>query len=220
MDLRKYIKENQLVHVEFLDKNGEAQRYPSRVENIWEDRVALASPVKDRIPLFIPSGNYVSVYFTDRLSVYSFRSKVIVSLPERLPLLILEAPDAIEKAQKREYVRVAVNLNVYLRYTDTENNIQEVECKSRDLSGGGMMLVLDEPLKVNKGHKIKLMFQVGEDLLEVYGEIIRTYKEYDAGGIKRQIAAVKFLDLAERHQQSIIKFVYQRQIELRRKGLL
>lgn len=220
MDLRNLLKVNQRVYIEFLDRKGETRRYPSRVEDISESRIKLASPFQDRIPIFIPSGDFVSVIFLDRLSVYSFESKVVVSLPEHLPVLIIEHPETIKKVQKREFVRVAINLNCLLSFESSEGTTQEVWCKSRDLSGGGMMLALEKSINIMQGAKVKVAFKLDDEALELKGDIARVYEDLDASGIKRQIIGVKFNDLAERERQIIIKSVYQRQIELRRKGLL
>jgi len=123
MDLRKVLKLNQLVHIEILDNNGEGQRYSSRVENLSDDRIALASPLRQRVPVFVPPGNFVSVFFYDNMTVYSFRSKVVANVPERVPMLIVDAPQTLERIQKREYVRVPINLNALFSFIDEEKQI-------------------------------------------------------------------------------------------------
>jgi len=220
MDLRNVLKVNQRVYIEILDNKGEVQRYSSRVENMSEDRVVLASPIKHRTPVFVPSGNYVTVIFTDNLCVYSFRSKVIANYNQRIPFMVVKTPDKLEKIQQREYVRVPINLNVLLSYTDEDDQTREIWCKSRDLSGGGLMLVNSKPFKLSKGDEVNLTFHLEGETISVKGEIMRVYHELDISGIERHILGVKFKELSEKDRQKIIKFVYQRQIELRRKGLL
>lgn len=220
MDLQKILAVNTLVHIEILDQRGEVQRYSSRVENLTEDRIALASPLKHRTPIFIPPGNFVTVFFSDKLTVYNFRSRVVANVPERVPMLIVEAPEFLEKIQKREYVRVSINLNVLFSYQDEEEQTKEVWCKTRDLSGGGLMLVSNKAIQIAKGAKVNVTFQLDSDNIYVNGELMRVYQELDISGIERQILGVKFVNLSESNRQFIIKFVFQRQIELRKRGLL
>ncbi len=224
MDIRSYLKVNQRVHIELIDREGDLQRYPSRVENIQEDRIFLASPLKDRNPVFIPSGEHVTVIFTNELSVYSFRSRVIRSITDRIPLLVIETPETIEKAQKREYVRVPISLQAVISYQDQEGQPVELKCKTRDLSGGGTMLIINKHVdNISKGAQvvINLHLEKGEEPVSVGGEVLRTFKEHlGERGAKRQIIVVRFDDIADKVRQAIIKCVYKRQIELRRKGLL
>jgi len=220
MDLRNTLKLNQLVHIEILDHKGEGQRYSSRVENLTVDRIALASPLRKRIPVFVPTGNFVTVFFSDNMTVFSFRSRVVANVPERLSMLILEAPDTLEKIQKREYVRVPINLNALFSFKNEEDEIKEVWLKTRDLSGGGLMLVSNKAIAINKGAKVSLTFQLESENISTNAELMRIFMELDISGIERQILGVKFLNLSEKNRQTIIKFLFQRQIDLRKRGLL
>lgn len=120
-------------------------------------------------------------------------------------------------------MRVPISLNVLLSYKvqeDEEEETREIWCKSRDLSGGGLMLLSMKPIPVKKGSKVDVTFQLESENIQGSCEIMRVYTELDTSGIERYILGVKFLNLSEKNRQFIIKFVYQRQIDLRRRGLL
>lgn len=219
-ELYNILKIGQLVHIELPNKAGFSERYASRVENISEDELVLASPIYNRVPLHLPTDSVLNIWFWDNVAIYTFRTTVITNKFEKIPLLFLRNPVSIERVQNREYVRVQCLLNVMLRYENPEGVCQELWCRTRDLSGGGMMLVLSKPVHLKENSEAYLQFQLGDDLIRSMGTVIWKDWELDSEGIERLILGVKFTTISNRDRQLVVKFVYQKQIELRRKGLL
>ena len=82
------------------------------------------------------------------------------------------------------------------------------------------MLVLNTYIPLQKEAKIQIQFILDEDLIKIEGEIVCNEWELDNQGIEHNLIRVKFTQISERHRKIIIKNVYLRQIELKKKGLL
>lgn len=220
MDVQMDLKPNQLVNIEILEKTGVSSRYPSRVENIGDQEIVLASPIKNRVAFFVPPGSDINVWYWDKIAIYTFTCKVIRNINKDIPLLTVEKPQKIEKVQKRDHVRIRISIDVFLSYTDKNGELKEIWCKTRDISGGGMMLVLHKPLLSDIDELVNMEFKLDSELIQTKGKVVRNSWESDSDGVERNIVGVEFKDLANKNTQVIIQYVFQKQIELRRKGLL
>lgn len=220
LELKKLIKINQLVHVDIEDNEGNVHKYHSRVENLGEDEIALASPIRKRTPVYVPAGTVLSVCFWDKISIYSFQTVGRSSVDRGMPMLLVKYPYKVEKVQKREYVRVQANLSILLSYKDPEGEYKELWCQTRDISGGGIMLATTKPVSLTNGYQVRLAFQLEMNTIYLAGQVVRNDLEEDADGLEKSILGVKFTNVSEKDRQHIIKYVFNRQIELRRKGLL
>lgn len=220
VELKKLLQINQLVHVEIEDNKGVIHKYHSRVENLGDAEITLASPMKKRTPVYVPAGTVLNVCFWDKISIYSFQTVGRSSVDRGMPLLLVKYPHKVEKVQKREYVRVQANLSILLSYKDQEGVSKELWCQTRDISGGGIMLVASKPVDLYQGCDVRMAFQLEMNTIYLAGTVIRNDLEEDADGLERNILGIKFTNVNEKNRQHIIRYVFNRQIELRRKGLL
>lgn len=220
-ELQKALKINKLVSIEYINDNGKKEKYASRVENIGEDWLCLAAPMSRRLPVYLPPQTEISIYFWDSTAVYSFRTYVIKNIKEgSLGQLAIKYPEEYEKVQNREYVRVPINLNVSIKYLNKDEEETIVLGKSRDLSGGGMMVILKKAGVIKKDALVTVDFKLNDYSITSSAVIVREDIEMDSDSITRGVLGVKFLSILEKDRQLIIKFVFDRQIELRRKGLI
>ncbi|HEY1687836.1 MAG TPA: PilZ domain-containing protein [Solirubrobacteraceae bacterium] len=111
--------------------------------------------------------------------------------------------------QRREYVRVDASLSVEVRLAGTS---EPLDCRSIDLSGGGMLLRGIEHLHV--GERLGFSIKLKESAPDVVGKA--TIVRCDEGGAR----ALCFDSISDTDQQRLIRFLFERQREARRKGLL
>ncbi len=220
LNMQTILKIGQLVHIEITDYLGNSSRYPSRIENVGKDKITLASPMRNRVPIYVRIGTEVSIWFWDNVAIYTFNAVAISNDHEGVALFTIRKPDKIERVQNRDYVRVQTNIEVAVRITRDDDEELVVHCKTRDLSGGGMMLVLTKHIHVKKDADVYLEFDLDSERIQSMGLIVWNDWELDSEGIERNILGVKFTTLTESNRQNIVKYVYKKQIELRRKGLL
>lgn len=220
MEILKLLKINKLVQIEVLDEEGLPTKYRSRIENINEKGITLASPMKKRFPIIIPKGSMVDILFWDCTAVYQFRSEVLDNFNVGVPQVVISIPEEIFKVQNRGFVRVPSSLNILIYFKNKNDEIEEHHCRSRDISGGGILLITPKGVQLKKEQEITLKFKLGKDSLELMGEVVWINWELDRDGLEREIIGIMFTEINERYRQNIVKYVFNRQIELRRKGLL
>ncbi|MDD2211457.1 MAG: flagellar brake domain-containing protein [Clostridia bacterium] len=219
-DLSSLLKINQLVQIELIHRKDELTRYPSRVENFDENSFTIVAPMKDRASIILPEGTPVNIWFWNSEAVYVFHTYLLKNTMTSVHRIILAKPKVIERVQQREYVRVSFVMEVLLSYFNSQGEEEVIRCKSKNISGGGMMLVLNTYIPLQKEAKIQIQFILDEDLIKIEGEIVCNEWELDNQGIEHNLIRVKFTQISERHRKIIIKNVYLRQIELKKKGLL
>lgn len=116
---------------------------------------------------------------------------------------------SLDMLQRRDYVRVKANRKVLLRVTGSP---APVECASLDLSGGGMLLSGLEQLEV--GQRVEFRLLPGEGAPEITGGA--TVVRSDPGGRR----AIAFEEITDGNRRRLIRFLFDRQREELRKGLL
>lgn len=220
LEIKEILKIGQLVHIELPGDNGNPERYPSRIEGLDNNQITLVSPIKERIPVLLPPGSDVNVWYWDNVAIYTFCTTVLDCKDEGVPIYILQGPERIERVQNREFVRVHALLNVSLSYTNEQEYTKEIECKTRNISGGGMMLVINKPTDIMTGSEVFLKFNIYNKTVYSAGRVVRNYWELDSKGVEYNILGVEYTSISNEHRNIIVKYVYKKQVELRRKGLL
>lgn len=219
-DLKNFLKVNQLVQIELLKETGESTRYSSRVEDLGENRIVLVAPMKERQPMILAHGTPLNIWFWDNQAVYVFRTYLLKNTMTSVQQITVAKPETIERVQQRDYVRVNQVMDVLLAYFNSKGEEEVIRCKSKDISGGGLMLVLNTYVPLKNGYKVHLQFTLEQTLIKAAAVIVWNEWELDEQGIENNLVGVKFIHIAENNRKIIIKNVYARQIELKRKGLL
>ncbi|WP_017472213.1 flagellar brake protein [Amphibacillus jilinensis] len=167
----------------------------------------------------IPVGSYFSGYFVDENDViYKFTTEVKERKKDNIPMLILAFDQSkMEKVQRREYVRVPVNLDVSILNPNTPS--KPLVTVTKDISGGGIAVVLPIDYDYNPGTSLELTLVLfsGErqiDYIVTEAETIRVESHND-----KQLLSMKFVNINENDRQRIIQFCFDRQLKQRRKQL-
>lgn len=114
---------------------------------------------------------------------------------------------------KRQFYRLdELDLPGKFRILDEENEEQYIPTNIRDLSAGGLSFVSDED--VDKGVKVHVLFKLEGQDLNIICEVMRVTEKG-----KRFEVGVKFHSIDQLEQDKIMGYIFQRQLELRRRGL-
>ncbi len=220
MDIENILKVNQRIQIELMDENGQIERYPSRIENIHDNEIIVVAPIKDRVTVPIPVDTSLLVTVWDHCSAYNFQTKVIKRSNLRLPLLHLAVPPCINRIQQRDFVRVPLSLEVIASFVHPQSGYQEIKCVTKDISGGGLMLIFTKSPPFTKEIEVDISFSLENEEIRARGKVAWLNLETDVSGIQRYLVGIKFISISEKARGRIIKYVFQRQIELRKRGLL
>lgn len=154
-------------------------------------------------------------------AVYWFHTEVVGRLKGHIPMLILSYPeeDQLIKIQRRQYVRVetAVDVAVHPLQFDFTPFVTITE----DISAGGLALYASSDIKFYNGQKVSLWLvlpmQNGEyHHLNIISKVVRSVPKDG----KRNKVSFQFLDVDQNTRQILIRFCFDQQLLLRKKGLI
>lgn len=214
---------NQRIELEV--KYGDyAGTYLSRVEEIGETDLMIALPVEKGsiVPLRLKTP--VNITFSRKDAVYSADTFIIGRLLEPIPVLILIKPKEFSRIQRRDYVRVDANLTVTIEIAkSSEEEPVLISCHTINISGGGLMLSVELDSLREEDFFLDNMLDLAieiPDLVEpvkAIGAVVRYEKE---SSVNELYLGVKFTLIEEKDRDQIISYVFKRQRELRKLGLL
>lgn len=204
------------------------------VEIVTDEKIAISIPSYNgrRYPLDV--GKHLKVYFKkEDVGVCNFSGLVVArKLEDHTPLLFIQAVSAVEKQQRRDYFRLSVITDVIFKLQSgvviekQVNNgkvidveiptYREVAVVTRDISGGGLRAMVGE--RIEMGSQILVDILLDNERIAVKAEVVRcqlfddTVKRYDCG--------LRFLEVEEKDRSRIIAFIFEKQRNLRKKGLV
>jgi len=188
------------------DSAGREESYLTRIEDFDEDTITFGTPTA-RVPLPKPGTTIHGIAFGED-GLYSF----IVTVREigslgHFPVIVTNRPHAPRRLQRRNYFRVNVALNVNYRMLADENQESTEpfrQAVSRDISGAGILLVIDRA--AGSGKWVEMEIPLSDNVITVVGRIVRSNvsKRRDD---KMEIG-VEFVRIDEMDREKIIKFAF------------
>lgn len=217
---------NQKVELKILDGPSRGA-YVTRVEEIGRaGEVKLALPVNAGVPITVVPGDLVRCEFAEEGMACSFVTRCAGRELGPVPRLVLQAPERIDRIQRRDYVRLDVSLPVRFSVVGVPGGLEydavlTFQTRTRDLSGGGALLLA--PLRLVPGSRLDLLIEL-PDARPVHtpAEVVRLADEQASLEQPGPVWAtgVRFIGIDDRDREAIIRFIFGEQRERRRKGLM
>jgi c-di-GMP-binding flagellar brake protein YcgR len=205
----------QKINIIVEEPDTKRQVYTSRIEDISADTVTIAAPY--RKGHFLPpwTGRKFSVRIPADGCAYLFDSTLLRTVSDPIALWVIAPPVNLKKIQVRAYVRLADVLDVTLELTgEEESDSSVITTLTKDISAGGIRVVLNKPLPA--GTKLRVTLPLpGVGTLVTMGEVIRNIPPELPGD--RHSAAIEFRDIRERDRGEIVKYIFKKQVERRKK---
>ncbi len=214
----------QIIHLEQVDSEGkQGKTYKTRVADIDSKYLYIEIPIsEDGRQLYAVKGtDFIVSYMDINNNSYHFNTRISGHKEENIPLLLIAIPNRneIQKVQKRGFFRVRAKLDVAVKLSNDKRNYHIVT-KTVDVGGGGISFlvpldksfVLQDRLNMwcvlsSKSMPLKRMsFQT---------EVVRVHPVEENS--KHQMISVKFIDMREGDYEAIMKYCFERQIELYKK---
>lgn len=99
---------------------------------------------------------------------------------------------------------------------ETNRDIPFRETITSDLSGGGMRLLLNE--KLEPGTYLECQLFTGTDRnIRFFGKVVR-FEYTGSGGKYRYAAGIAYADIDEKEREEVIKYIFEEQRKLLKKG--
>lgn len=211
------LKVNQLVEIK---TDGMLYRgtYPSRIEEITGNVLYLAVPIRSGELVPLRTGETIRVSYVDKDNAYSFVTRVLGRKIDPIPVLIVERPQTITRIQRRNFVRIEASLPIYFQLLEEETG-EIGEGRTVDISGGGVLFTTRAGW-IRANHLLRVRVDLPQlEPVVCIARVIRVGQNRISGVVYNQVAC-KFEDLREGQRDTIIKFIFERQRELIKKGLL
>lgn len=218
------IKEGMLLRLEpFAEET--AEKFNCKVVEREVDRLFVSYPIHEETgkTTFMLDGTQLSVSFIGKDNViYFFQSEVIGRTKRTFPVIALRYPGdhRVLRIQRRQYVRVPVSVSAAIH--PLEGEFSSFVTRTEDISAGGAAVFINENVGVKQKQFVKvwltLPMQSNEfSYLELHARVVRAVSPE---GEKAGKLSLQFLDIDDRMKEKVTRFVFEQQLELKRKGLL
>ncbi|MFF5993593.1 flagellar brake domain-containing protein [Lysinibacillus sp. KU-BSD001] len=147
---------------------------------------------------------------------FAFNTEVLGRKAGNIPMIMLAYPqdEEVIKIQRREYVRVETPVDIAVEYDGVFTQFI-----AADISAGGVLLNLREAVNFSDGDTVHLTIV----LPYMNGEI--RYVQTDALVVRiferdeRTFASMQFTDTDDLDKQYVVRFCFERQLQIRKKEL-
>jgi c-di-GMP-binding flagellar brake protein YcgR len=141
--------QNIMIASDVISRN---KKFPASIQRIEKDFIALEL---SSIPVAIPAGTPLTIYFWDENSIFTFDTVCLTAKSNILTYFNIQKPRNIKKTFKRNYQRVDLKIRAVI--TEIDNSRKE-KCLISDLSAGGAKMIARSGKK--NGSLFKLHFDL------------------------------------------------------------
>jgi len=200
--------------IEDNPKTQERNIYFSRIEDIGATSIFISPPYRKGFYLPPKMGRVITARVAADNCAYLFKATFLSPSVTSIPVWEISLPTDIKKIQMREFVRFNIILDIKIELLDEPHKDKIIMALSKDISAGGVQVVLKEPLPEHS--KVKVTMPLGtQAVVEVQGKIVRVLLPETAND--RCCAGIMFTDIAEKMRNQIIKYIFSKQAERRQK---
>lgn len=215
-DISNYVTINTKIFVNVLSGDYVGM-YDSRIEDIDKNGIKINIPTQKGIPFPLVPGTKLEVSFITRMGRFVFESEVIERIKENIPLLVIVYPEFLKRQELRRFYRVETRLKVKFKTIEyiEKDGFPELIKKEyygiiKDISGGGVRLSCN--IILEKGQAIELdMSHELDTKFEIIGRVVHIYNSDE-----KPEYGLDFVTIKENDRDKIIKYVFKRQIELKK----
>jgi c-di-GMP-binding flagellar brake protein YcgR len=206
-----------------LQTSSIQRSFISEIEGVESvDKLDMATPIYEGKLYPIEIEERITVWFTDNNNLYEFKAKVVERSKEsNISIMKIKITSDIYKIQRREFFRydcaIPVNYRVLNSLGGADVSRDYVKAVTKDLSGGGICIRLNEKVEYGKKVECELFFSEKEKIFFV-GKVVRSSKYDKTQGSYNYEIGVVFEAMQEKERQTVIGFIYQEQRRLLKKG--
>ena len=205
-----------------LEVDGLEGTFPTRLEEVRADTLVVATPMRQREYLPLAQGRKVVLGTTRRSTPYFYETRVVgTEHADGQQLTVLHRPADTSGVAPRKAVRVPVSISDGQFWWEGPDGKfgPVVPGAVVDVSAGGFQAMSKNGLP--PGTRVLARFTLSREngYLMTDATVLRTYERVSDAGVKSFRSHCQFAELPERERDRLIKFVFQRERELRAKGI-
>ncbi len=172
--------------------------------------------------VFLVDGTQLKAsYSDDERGTYLFETEVLNKVKGNIPMiqLVLPPKETFIKIQRREFVRLETSVDVAIH--PFEGEFAPFRAVTDDLSAGGAAIHLPKNVNLNGASFIHIWLALplnsGEiSYLQMHSKVVRIMDLEN--GLK--ILSVQFVSPTKSDTQIIMRFIFEKQVEMKKRGLI
>lgn len=221
MDLNRCASVGDKVEIISFNKNKEKSIYFSKLVDIIEGGfIVIEAPISEGVLVPIEVGSLFDLYINNKNSFYYVKAEVKERVKANIPTVIMRLEGTLSKIQRRDFFRFECTLNAKVGRIDDskEKDLKDTMYYSsiiHDISGGGIRMSSD--LELKHGDKIECVLELEKDSVLVIGKVVRVST---SKGIYKHEYGINFLSISNQNREQIVKYIFEQQRKLRKKGMM
>jgi len=192
----------------------EKMNYYSRIEEMSDDSLSIAVPYNHGLYLVPRVGAEFKAMVITEKGLYAFETKLLEYISAPVPQWVIPMPAMINKIQRRSFVRL--NTSIYVTIGAPDDTMTRKSRLTKNISGGGLQLLSDMPIAV--GENMTITFPINDITVEAEGTVVHTIPPTSPNDNFRM--GVQFVRIEEKAREALVKYIFQKEVELKRKGLV
>ena len=196
----------------------------SKLESVEKDRFAyIVAPIHKGNIYRISDDTIIRIFFVSNHNLFVFNARIIeYVLIDKIKHFKIELQDDLKKIQRRNFFRLSCALPVMYKeepLVGSEKKQSEgyTETYAKNLSGNGLCILTNENLECGAILDCKLM--IDENIVVSFTGRVRRTNENEEGRYKYE-TGVEYVTINNIDKEEIIKFIYDEQRKLMKKGLI
>ncbi|TCS80964.1 flagellar brake protein [Pectinatus cerevisiiphilus] len=221
-ETKKVLRIGQRVEIDKIDSEDDepSEVYASRIEDIKGSMVFLALPVDSMLrPVILETGQTVEGrIIDDKVRVYSFTAQYERIGRVNIPVWIVEMAPTVIRNQHREFVRIRVSIPIQVAVAEQDGSMEvPFHTHSVDVSGNGISFLSAEALQPGTMLTIETIPIPSVGRIHTFVEVKRCILSQDK---QSYLIGGKFTDLSKQIQNKLVKYLFSRQREFIKKGII
>lgn len=219
-DLKKYFTIGEKIQIDHIDIKGHLQEYRSQVVDIHEGAfMDVLIPIHKSRDVYLRQDSIVKLASAKGDAVYEFKAVIQEKLFGRVPLLRLKIISEVNKIQRRDSYRLKLMRDIEARHIEDikEKKFGEkFRCNLHDISAGGILISTNKEFQ--EGDMLEATIDLNGVQLVAYGIIVR--RTLTVSHKAPYSYGIKFDKMSEFDKNKLIKFIFEEQRKLIKKGLI
>lgn len=219
--LSKLIKIGDKIQVKEIDKKS-TNSYVSQISDIKNDNIIeILFPMIKNNTIAISDGEILELITTKQEAVYEFIAVVVGIRYDNIPVLQIKIISEPKKIQRRNFYRLKIVKPIRYRIFDTSGDSEKVneyfEGILLDISEGGIMFYTKKEMDLNDLLDLEIDLDT-DSIIQLKGIIVR--KQYNTEKSFLYEYGVRFQNPTRTEKDVLMKFIFQEQRKLLKKGFL
>ncbi|MEK5270485.1 flagellar brake domain-containing protein [Aeribacillus sp. FSL K6-8394] len=204
-----------------LELSGQDQILKCKLVDQEENILYIDFPINSKTgkTVFLPDGTeLVATFVNSEKKPYKFRTKVLGKKKDNLPMIMLQAPEYMEEIQRRQFVRIETAVDVAIHAINQE--FAPFTTVTNDISAGGISIIIPNGAEVplNENIHIYMVLTFMDGTIEYYKLTGKALRVMEAD--HQKFASIAFIDIDEKTRQKLIRFCFEQQLQMKKKGIL